>query len=310
MKKTCFVIQPFDSGKYDKRFKDVYGPAIEAAGLTPYRVDQDPSVQIPIESIEEGIRRASVCLADITTDNPNVWYELGYAFAMGRPVIMVCSQEREGRKYPFDIQHRTVLNYQTDSMSDFEKLREQLTERFTTRREETESTNEPVNERQGHITELLAQIDRTNLAQGQDQITLDYEYELQDEETSVKTTVSDTFNSTWDELFKVIAPSMLAPINEARLNKLITSIVQKMEAPRIKMEHGQKSSASSFSVTEESLGMVKLQFMALRLTQLSGDGWSLTEPGQKKLLESSTIKRSPTSEGDLGDNENSELDKV
>ena len=30
---TCFVIQPFDSGKFDKRFEDVYKPAIEAADL-------------------------------------------------------------------------------------------------------------------------------------------------------------------------------------------------------------------------------------------------------------------------------------
>lgn len=29
----CFVIQPFDSGRFDKRFDDVYKPAIEAAGL-------------------------------------------------------------------------------------------------------------------------------------------------------------------------------------------------------------------------------------------------------------------------------------
>jgi hypothetical protein len=30
----CFVIQPFDSGsKYDKRFEDIYKPAIEAADL-------------------------------------------------------------------------------------------------------------------------------------------------------------------------------------------------------------------------------------------------------------------------------------
>jgi hypothetical protein len=41
---TCFVIQPFDSGKYDKRYADVYRPAIVDAGLEPYRVDKDPSV--------------------------------------------------------------------------------------------------------------------------------------------------------------------------------------------------------------------------------------------------------------------------
>ena len=85
---TCFVIQPFDSGgKFDKRFNDTYKKAIEKAGLEPYRVDQDPGVEVPIDRIEEGIREATICLADITTDNPNVWYELGYAFAVGRSVI-------------------------------------------------------------------------------------------------------------------------------------------------------------------------------------------------------------------------------
>lgn len=127
---TCFVIQPFDSGKFDKRFDDVYKPAITAAGLEAYRVDRDPNVEIPIEAIEEGIRNAAVCLADITTDNPNVWYELGFAFATGRPVVMVCSSERTSGKYPFDIQHRIVINYKSESTSDFTSLEKSLTERI------------------------------------------------------------------------------------------------------------------------------------------------------------------------------------
>jgi hypothetical protein len=49
----CFVIQPFDSGKFDKRFEDVYRPAIEAAGLDAYRVDLDPGVDVPIDAIKE-----------------------------------------------------------------------------------------------------------------------------------------------------------------------------------------------------------------------------------------------------------------
>ena len=44
----------------------------------------------------------------LRTDNPNVWYELGYAFATDRPVIMVCDDDRDGR-LPFDIQHRAVI---------------------------------------------------------------------------------------------------------------------------------------------------------------------------------------------------------
>src|ERR1044071_9673879 len=120
---TCFVIQPFDACKFDKRFADVFSPAIKAAGLEPYRVDQDPNVEIPMDAIESGIKAASVCLDDITTDNPNVWYELGYALASGRPVVMVCSNERTGQKYPSDIQHRTIIRYVADSTQDFEKLK-------------------------------------------------------------------------------------------------------------------------------------------------------------------------------------------
>ena len=127
---TCFVIQPFDSGKYDKRFEDVYKPAIVAAGLEAYRVDQDTNVDVPIDAIEQGIRAATICLADITTDNPNVWYELGFAFASGRPLVMVCSDERTGKKYPFDIQHRTIIPYQADSPRDFDVLKTAITNRL------------------------------------------------------------------------------------------------------------------------------------------------------------------------------------
>jgi hypothetical protein len=128
---TCFVIQPFDGSKFDKRFEDVYTPAIKAAGLEPYRVDRDPGVEVPIEAIEEGIRSAALCLADITTDNPNVWYELGFAFASGRPVVMVCGDERIGKKYPFDIQHRTVIPYKAESPRDFTLLQSEITNRLT-----------------------------------------------------------------------------------------------------------------------------------------------------------------------------------
>ena len=127
---TCFMIQPFDAGKFDKRFEQVFKPAIIAAGLDPYRVDQDPHVDIPIDAIESGIRSASICLADITTDNPNVWYELGYAFATGTPVVMVCSSERESKKYPFDIQHRSIIPYTVDAPGDYESLKNKIVEKI------------------------------------------------------------------------------------------------------------------------------------------------------------------------------------
>ena len=135
---TCFVMQPFDGAAFDKRYDDVFAPAIVAAGLTPYRVDQDPKVSIPIQDIENGIREAGLCLADVTLDNPNVWFELGFAIASGKEVVLVCSNERTTR-FPFDIQHRTIIKYQTSSTSDFEKLKVGITTRIKAYLEKTEA---------------------------------------------------------------------------------------------------------------------------------------------------------------------------
>lgn len=123
--KSCFVIQPFDKDKFDKRFIDVYKPAIEAAGLVAYRVDNDFGARVPIEQIENNIRDSVLCFAEITNDNPNVWYELGFAFASGKDVVMVCESERV--KFPFDIQHRSIITYKSSSPSDFTELQEKIT---------------------------------------------------------------------------------------------------------------------------------------------------------------------------------------
>jgi hypothetical protein len=125
----CFVMQPFDGGIFDKRYEAVFAPAISAAGIDPYRVDRDPSVSVPIKDIENGIRNSDICFADITTDNPNVWFELGYALAIPREVVLVCSDERTTR-YPFDVQHRSIIKYATGAPQDFEELKPKITKRI------------------------------------------------------------------------------------------------------------------------------------------------------------------------------------
>lgn len=127
--KKCFVMQPFDGGTYEKRYESVFAPAIKAANLEPYRVDRDAAVSIPIVDIENGIRNADICFAEITTDNPNVWFELGFAFAVPREVVMVSSDERKAR-YPFDVQHRNIIKYSTAAPQDFDALRGKITERL------------------------------------------------------------------------------------------------------------------------------------------------------------------------------------
>lgn len=126
----CCVFQPFDKGPYDKRYDDTIAPAIRAAGLEPYRVDRDDGAVIPIDTLHEEIRSATLCLADIGTRNPNVMYELGFATASGKDVVIICSNQLS-EKFPFDIQHRGIIQYASDSASDFERLKADITNRIT-----------------------------------------------------------------------------------------------------------------------------------------------------------------------------------
>jgi len=160
----CFVIQPFDGGKFDKRYVQTFKPAIEAAGLEAYRTDRDYSVDVPIEAIEEGIKSAAICLADITTNNPNVWYELGFASASGRPVVMICSDERAEDKFPFDIQHRSILRYQTQAQGDFAELQSGITERLTALLAKGETLRQMAEEQQIAPVSGLSQPELTVLA--------------------------------------------------------------------------------------------------------------------------------------------------
>lgn len=127
----CFVIQPFDKGAYDKRYEDVIVPAIIKAGLEDYRIDRDPGTEILIEAIEEGIRESDACIAEITTDNPNVWFELGFAMANGKPLVMICNSKERPGSFPFDVSHRAIIKYVPDSPRDFLALQSEITSRLT-----------------------------------------------------------------------------------------------------------------------------------------------------------------------------------
>jgi hypothetical protein len=134
----CFVIQPFDKGgPFDKRYRDVLIPAIKDADLEHYRVDEDPGTTVLIDNIEEGIRTSEICLADMTNDNPNIWYEVGFAIASEKPVVLICASPRPTPP-PFDIRHRQIIFYSPDSPSDFKKMGDEITARLKAQMKKTE----------------------------------------------------------------------------------------------------------------------------------------------------------------------------
>ncbi|THK40733.1 hypothetical protein E8Q33_11765 [Methylophaga sp. SB9B] len=120
-KPTCFVIQSFDGGTYDRRYRETIKPALLKAEVEPQRADEILGLNPVIDKIETAIESASICIAEVSEDNPNVWLELGYALALDRPTVILCDKSKR-EKLPFDIQHRPIIFYRTDSRSGYEEL--------------------------------------------------------------------------------------------------------------------------------------------------------------------------------------------
>jgi hypothetical protein len=122
---TCFVMQPFAAPLGDY-YEKLYKPAIEKAGLHPVRADAEIfGAGKIIDQVWRGISSARVLVAELTTRNPNVFYELGLAHALEKPVVLISSNEGD---VPFDLQHIRVIYYNVTDPFWGQKLIEKVAE--------------------------------------------------------------------------------------------------------------------------------------------------------------------------------------
>jgi len=122
---SCFVMQPFASPLGDY-YEKIYRPAIEKAGLRAVRADAEIFATGKImDQVWNGINAAKVLVAELTSRNPNVFYELGLAHAMKKPVVLVSAKEDD---VPFDLQHIRVIYYDTSDPFWGSKLIEKVAE--------------------------------------------------------------------------------------------------------------------------------------------------------------------------------------
>lgn len=105
---VCFVVMQF-SAEFNELYSEVIRPTCEEYGYKVVRADDYYSTGLIIEDITRSIRESSVVLADVTPNNPNVFYEVGFAHGIGKPTILLSDRKRE--KLPFDISGFRTLFY-------------------------------------------------------------------------------------------------------------------------------------------------------------------------------------------------------
>jgi hypothetical protein len=120
---TVFVMMPF-APEYD----DVYAIVKDSVAtvdesLKPIRLDEIRAAGSITDDMVAEIRQAALCLADVTDANPNVMWEVGFATALGKPVVAI---SQGSGKLPFDVKDVRTLSYNRASLA--KTLREPLTE--------------------------------------------------------------------------------------------------------------------------------------------------------------------------------------
>jgi hypothetical protein len=116
---TAFVISPFGE-PFDTYFAHILKPALEDSGLYAVRGDSLYRPTTIVDDIWQGIRDAKLLIAELTGRNPNVFYELGLAHAISKPVILLSESIED---VPFDLRSIRVLLYDKNHPDWGNKLR-------------------------------------------------------------------------------------------------------------------------------------------------------------------------------------------
>lgn len=112
---------------FDKSFNDIYQMGIkdacEKAGAYCERVDEQIFQEVILDRIFNQIAKADIIIAEMTGRNPNVFYEVGYAHAIGKPTILLTQKAED---IPFDLKHFPHVVYDSSIVN----LKQELTKRL------------------------------------------------------------------------------------------------------------------------------------------------------------------------------------
>ncbi len=115
----CFVLMPF-SENFDSIYQDIISSAVKETGLDCMRADDIFNTRPIMEDVWKHIQKSRILIADLTTKNPNVFYEVGIAHALEKEVLLITQKLED---VPFDLRHYRCLIYQ-DSVAGGKTLKE------------------------------------------------------------------------------------------------------------------------------------------------------------------------------------------
>jgi len=107
-----FVAMPYgvkEGVNFNRVYDDYIKPALEGKGFEVFRADEETRAGSILTDMFQELLLADLVVADLSIDNPNVWYELGVRHALrARGVVLIqCQRDYQ----PFDVYTDRKLQY-------------------------------------------------------------------------------------------------------------------------------------------------------------------------------------------------------
>jgi len=114
MRRTrSLVIAPFDAA--GARVLDAVRRALEELGVEVSRFDNISAGASWANAITDAVKSSDFLVVDVTRQNPNVFYELGFAHALRKPTILIASSEGTG-SLPSDLAGFQYIVYEPSNL--------------------------------------------------------------------------------------------------------------------------------------------------------------------------------------------------
>ena len=110
----AFVAMPFgikEDIDFNAVFRELIKPALEGAGFEVFRADEEMRAGNIRTDMFQELLLADLVVADLSIDNPNVWYELGVRHALRKRGVVQITCRRD--QMPFDLFTERSVRYRT-----------------------------------------------------------------------------------------------------------------------------------------------------------------------------------------------------
>ena len=132
---NCFVASAFDHEDVDAVYDLAIRPVLKEFNIFAYRVDRVEHNDDIDNRIFQLITRSHLCIADLTYARPSVYYEAGYAFGAGKPVVYIArsdhfrarpNDEAGNLRVHLDLQMKNIIPWTEPSEAFKKRLRSRL----------------------------------------------------------------------------------------------------------------------------------------------------------------------------------------